>query len=394
MISKKRLPTFEAGVFTEGDDRRETARQLDEAAYFANLDEKADMWHRYSTKRLHALHTWLLVAEGKVDPDSDDPADWEWKELKEFSEPRGPTTSLNKIFFTDAQPMLARLEKFCDQIRALWNGLPRGNGPIAPRVDALLTEWESQYSVGDTARWHFNYRTCKAYPTNRNRYAQFARALFKNRHRLGWCRNPECKTPYFILRRKDSKYCKTCRKYAVRFRVQKSRRLKEKAEKAAAQAAKEGRKKRPRGTGSFFVQSGPFDQRKPGEILWLRYSHFGKVHRESSGTNKIRDAERLLQKRLAELRQGNFISPLDRRRTVDELYAALLTEYSNNNQLQSLIGARARWEYADKKGIVRTGRLKAFFSGVPAVNIDKGMLNRYISLHLAEGNISNATTET
>jgi hypothetical protein len=135
--------------------------------------------------------------------------------------------------------------------------------------------------------------------------------------------------------------------------------------------------------------SGPFEQRKPAEKIWLKYCLNGRVIRESSNTNSIRTAEKLLRSRLADCQKNTPIEPSDRRRTVDELFAALLSEYRVNN-MQSLIGARARWEYIDTKGIVRTGRLKEFFSGVPAANVDKTMLNRFVEKSLTQG-ISNAT---
>jgi len=63
------------------------------------------------------------------------------------------------------------------------------------------------------------------------------------------------------------------------------------------------------------VMSGPFEQRGPDEILWIRYCKNGRVYRESAHTTKIRDAEKLLAKRLGEAGNNTLISPSDSRLT-------------------------------------------------------------------------------
>ena len=63
--------------------------------------------------------------------------------------------------------------------------------------------------------------------------------------------------------------------------------------------------KRPRGTGSIFEMKG-------SNILWIKYHRNGKPVRESSHTTKVRDAERLLSRRLAEVATNTLLEPRDR----------------------------------------------------------------------------------
>ena len=70
--------------------------------------------------------------------------------------------------------------------------------------------------------------------------------------------------------------------------------------------------KRPRGTGSIFEMKG-------SNVLWIKYYRNGKPVRESSHTTKVRDAERLLSRRLAEVSTNTLIEPRDRRVLVDDL---------------------------------------------------------------------------
>ncbi len=141
--------------------------------------------------------------------------------------------------------------------------------------------------------------------------------------------------------------------------------------------------KRPRGTGSIFQQKG-------SSVYWIKYYRNGQPFRESSGSEKIKDAEKLLGKRIAEVAVHTWVSPADRRVTVDELYAALLDDYRNNG-LASLDGARQRWEREAKEGEKpEPGRLKKFFGGMRALMVTTDLLNRYIAECRKDG-LSNAT---
>jgi integrase len=141
--------------------------------------------------------------------------------------------------------------------------------------------------------------------------------------------------------------------------------------------------KRPRGTGSIFQQKG-------SDVQWIKYYRGGKAVRESSGSTKIKDAEKLLQRRIGEVAVHTWVSPADRRVTVDELYAAMLDDYRNNG-LASLEGARQRWEREAKEGDKpEPGRLKKIFGGMKALAVTTDLLNRYVA-ECRESGLSNAT---
>jgi integrase len=141
--------------------------------------------------------------------------------------------------------------------------------------------------------------------------------------------------------------------------------------------------KRPRGTGSVFQQKG-------SSVYWIKYYRNGQPFRESSGSEKIKDAEKLLRTRIGEVAVHTWVSPADRRVTVDELYSALLDDYRNNG-LASLDGARQRWEREAKEGAKpEPGRLKKFFGGMRALMVTTDLLNRYVT-ECREAGLSNAT---
>lgn len=144
-----------------------------------------------------------------------------------------------------------------------------------------------------------------------------------------------------------------------------------------------GEKTRPRGTGSIYQQKG-------SSVYWIAYYKNGKKIRESSGSDKIKVAEKLLQTRLGEVGAGTWIAPTDRKVTVDELYAAMLADYENNG-LASLEGARQRWERNAKNDEKpEPGRLQKFFGGFKALAVTGDLLNRYVSEQRTAG-LSNAT---
>lgn len=140
---------------------------------------------------------------------------------------------------------------------------------------------------------------------------------------------------------------------------------------------------RPRGTGSIFQYKGCGN-------WFLKYYRNGVPVREASGTDNKRKAEKILQQRLGEIATGNYIEPIDRKVTVDELYAALLDDYRNNG-MSSLEGAQQRWEWTPKgEDSPQPGRLKERFGGLRALAVTTDMLNRYVA-SCREAGLSNAT---
>src|SRR5581483_7861461 len=165
-----------------------------------------------------------------------------------------------------------------------------------------------------------------------------------------------------------------------------------------------GQMKRPRGTGCIYQQKvrpahiskeqwkALTPEQRDGQAVlvsanwWIQYYRNGKPYRESTGTTNQRKAQKLLAKRLAEIQNQTFIEPTDRRVTVDELYAALLADY-RNNEMASLDGAKQRWETEDEK----PGRLQKHFGGLRGTNITTEMLNKYVGICRDEYELSNGT---
>lgn len=143
--------------------------------------------------------------------------------------------------------------------------------------------------------------------------------------------------------------------------------------------------KRPRGTGSVF-------QFKGCGIWYLKFYRNGKPVRESSHSDKQKVAEKLLAKRLAEVSTDSYVEASDRKVLIDDLYAALVHEY-DNNQMASLEGARNRWQRPVSEGqeAPPPGRLKQYFGGMRALALTTEKLNSYIGFCREQG-ISNATT--
>src|SRR5262249_12610810 len=116
----------------------------------------------------------------------------------------------------------------------------------------------------------------------------------------------------------------------------------------------------------------------------------GKAVRESSGSDKIKVAEKLLQTRIGEVAANNWIAPKDRRVLVDELYTAMLDDYSANG-FSSLKEAKQRWELEPEgEAKPEPGRLQKAFGGIRALAVTTDMLNKYVA-GCREAKLANAT---
>jgi integrase len=141
--------------------------------------------------------------------------------------------------------------------------------------------------------------------------------------------------------------------------------------------------KRPRGTGCIFHAG--------SANWWIGYYRGGKLIRENTKSTKKSVAKGMLQTRLAEVASETWISPADRKITVDKCYAELLDHYRANEMDSAVKGARERWELADKDGDKpKPGRLQKFFAGRRAVAITTDLLNKYVN-GCRETGLSNAT---
>jgi integrase len=109
-----------------------------------------------------------------------------------------------------------------------------------------------------------------------------------------------------------------------------------------------------------------------GTIWWVRYSVRGKDFRESSGSERDRDAMKLLKLRWQELGRGRFIGPAQERVTMEELFKSLEMDYSTN-------GWRS---FGTLKG--RLIHLRAAFAELRAVDVTEQKIENYKQMRLAE----------
>jgi hypothetical protein len=106
-----------------------------------------------------------------------------------------------------------------------------------------------------------------------------------------------------------------------------------------------------------------------GRVWWIRYSHRGRDHRESSGSERERDAWRLLKERWKQIGRGRFVFGEDRVTMVD-LFATLELDYQNNRR-RSL--GTLRWRLAP---------LRAAFGEDRALDVTEARIERYKSERL------------
>ncbi|HTM90116.1 MAG TPA: site-specific integrase [Terriglobales bacterium] len=130
--------------------------------------------------------------------------------------------------------------------------------------------------------------------------------------------------------------------------------------------------RRARGAGRIFRREGT-------NSLWIQYSRDGHRYRESAHTLDEKQAERLLQKRLGEITNEEFLPPKSRRVKISELADDFLLECKNQKQT-SVDDAEARWKL----------HLKPFFGHRRAKDTTTELLRRYIAKRQGEG-AKNAT---
>jgi integrase len=110
-----------------------------------------------------------------------------------------------------------------------------------------------------------------------------------------------------------------------------------------------------------------------GTRLWIHYYKNGKKFSESTGSDKITRAQAMLRKRLGEIAVGEFVTPADRRVTVDELYEGLLWDYRDKANLHKIT---EYWQ--NPKHPEKPGRLKAFFGGMRASQVTTELLRKFV----------------
>jgi integrase len=137
------------------------------------------------------------------------------------------------------------------------------------------------------------------------------------------------------------------------------------------------KRKSRRGTGFIYLPPGR-------KTHMMQYYRNGIRVRESSKTTSEAEADDLLAIKIGRVKEGTSLDPKNRNLTVDDLYAGLLSYYRQQNR-KSMDGTQQRWEWTDKKGRHRDGRLKKFFGGWKAVNVGETHLDQYIDQCLEQG---------
>jgi integrase len=114
------------------------------------------------------------------------------------------------------------------------------------------------------------------------------------------------------------------------------------------------------------------------KIYWIKYYKNGKQFAESTHTDKVEVAKRLLRVREGEISQGKLPAVYFDKVSFDELSAELLADYRINRK-RSIDRAKQAIEHLEK-----------VFKGMKVVGINTGKINRYIEMRQAEG-AANAT---
>lgn len=147
-------------------------------------------------------------------------------------------------------------------------------------------------------------------------------------------------------------------------------------------AMREKSQRRQRGSGSIYRPK--FRDRKTGELrecsfFWIQYQRYGSTVRENTHSDKITVAREILKKRIGEIANGSWVSPVDRKITVSELIDSLFSSYRVDG-IRSLEKTEQRW----KK------HLEPIFGKMRAIDLGTDALNSYIAARKQE-DAENAT---
>jgi len=112
---------------------------------------------------------------------------------------------------------------------------------------------------------------------------------------------------------------------------------------------------------------------KRGEVFWIKYYRYGKPYRESSKSDKITKAQRLLKRREGEIAEGKLPGIYFDKVTFNELAEDFITDYRINGR-DSLGKAERPVRY-----------LKEFFGGMKATEITTDKVKTYIDKRMEQG---------
>lgn len=110
-----------------------------------------------------------------------------------------------------------------------------------------------------------------------------------------------------------------------------------------------------------------------GRVWWLQYSWQGRKIRESSHSTNKTDAERLLRRRLAEIRTGLYEDPVKKDLPFRELADLIRADYRLNQRKSA------------KRLEVSLKHLEKYFRGTKAGRINSQIIDSYVLSRLEEG---------
>lgn len=108
-----------------------------------------------------------------------------------------------------------------------------------------------------------------------------------------------------------------------------------------------------------------------GKTYWIAYNWRGKEYRESSKSEKISVARKLLQKRVAEMGGGQLLGSATERVSFEDLVEMIETDYRVNGRKSSIRGVLSH--------------LSGFFGTTRAIDITTDRITRYIADRQDEG---------
>jgi integrase len=117
---------------------------------------------------------------------------------------------------------------------------------------------------------------------------------------------------------------------------------------------------------------------KRGDIYWIKYYRHGKPYRESSKSDKITKAQKLLKKREGEIAEGKLPGIYFDKVTFNQLAEDFLTDYRINGK-DTLSKAERSVKY-----------LKEFFGGMKATEVTTDKVKTYIEKRMGD-EMSNAS---
>ena len=120
-----------------------------------------------------------------------------------------------------------------------------------------------------------------------------------------------------------------------------------------------------RGLGTIFRQ-------RNSRFFWMQYFVAGQRFRESTGRDRIRDAQEVLKNKLLEIQQQGGAGSAPSK--ISHLYALIENDYTKN-QRKSIVHLRSLW----------TNHLSAFFADLATTKLSSEQIDTYVRRRLDDG---------